>query len=396
MNISTCPNVLSHGELSDPLYCSTKCINQLPDFVIHQPGHGETQSATPIDETIQSKGNVGTNNVVLVFQNVFENQIEEVNLRKSFRASKLLAKLNDYVLDNKVKYGLNRFTNHSVLNFENSVFVSNLNKSYEPSSYEEASKDLNWINAMNNEMQALYENDTWELVDLPLEKNHLEENQLEWNHKLYERLKLVLNSLKMIINNGDVSLYLLVCVNDLVITGNSEFKIEEFKSFLNKKFKIKDLGELKLLACRHVVTHLLENIVLAHKETGDDKYLRNITSYQKLEPSVMTRRSVFTYCVFVNESLVFWKSKKQATLPKSSAEAEYRAMGLQLLVKLWAHVKVGTQDWSAVIVINHYQAPQITAGQSGCDTQPDVPTLTCAPVAHVRKTLKQMAFNLKL
>ncbi|GKF67887.1 hypothetical protein Tco_0197566, partial [Tanacetum coccineum] len=27
------------------------------------------------------------------------------------------------------------------------------------------------------------------------------------------------------------------------------------------------------------------------------------------------------------------------------------------------------------------------AGQSGCDTQPDVPTLTCAPGAHVRKTL---------
>ncbi|GKC38780.1 hypothetical protein Tco_1051164 [Tanacetum coccineum] len=28
------------------------------------------------------------------------------------------------------------------------------------------------------------------------------------------------------------------------------------------------------------------------------------------------------------------------------------------------------------------EAPQITAGQSGCDTQPDVPTLTCAPGAH--------------
>ncbi|GJX51860.1 RNA-directed DNA polymerase, eukaryota, reverse transcriptase zinc-binding domain protein [Tanacetum coccineum] len=28
------------------------------------------------------------------------------------------------------------------------------------------------------------------------------------------------------------------------------------------------------------------------------------------------------------------------------------------------------------------KAPQITAGQSGCDTQPDVPTLTCAPGAH--------------
>ncbi|GJX90221.1 ribonuclease H-like domain-containing protein [Tanacetum coccineum] len=48
---------------------------------------------------------------------------------------------------------------------------------------------------------------------------------------------------------------------------------------------------------------------------------------------------------------------------------------------------VSQPDWPAVIIINHYQAPQITAGQSGCDTQPDVPTLTCAPGAHVRKTL---------
>ncbi|GKC54674.1 ribonuclease H-like domain-containing protein, partial [Tanacetum coccineum] len=39
--------------------------------------------------------------------------------------------------------------------------------SFEPSSFEEASKDVNWINAMNDEMHALYENDTWELVELP-------------------------------------------------------------------------------------------------------------------------------------------------------------------------------------------------------------------------------------
>nr|GEX68394.1 ribonuclease H-like domain-containing protein [Tanacetum cinerariifolium] len=146
---------------------------------------------------IQSKVNFGTNNEVPVFQNNFENQKEEVNLRKSFRASKLLAKLNDYVLDNKVKYGLNRFANHSVLRSKNYVFVPNLNKSYDPSSYEEASKDVNWINDMNNQML------------------------------------------------------------------------------------------------------------------------------------------VFGYCVFVNGSHVFWKSKKQATLPKSSAKAEYREMASATCEIMW-------------------------------------------------------------
>ncbi|GJU58059.1 hypothetical protein Tco_1235825 [Tanacetum coccineum] len=40
---------------------------------------------------------------------------------------------------------------------------------------------------------------------------------------------------------------------------------------------------------------------------------------------------------------------------------------------------VSQPDWPAVIVINHYQAPQITDGQSGCDTQPDV------PLGHIKK-----------
>ena len=44
---------------------------------------------------------------------------------------------------------------------------------------------------------------------------------------------------------GSTVVYLIVYVDDLVITGNSESEIECFKTFLKNKFKIKDLGELK-------------------------------------------------------------------------------------------------------------------------------------------------------
>ncbi|XP_035838297.1 uncharacterized protein LOC118485894 [Helianthus annuus] len=45
--------------------------------------------------------------------------------------------------------------------------VINLKVGIEPYSYSEAVKDTRWIEAMNNEMEALHRNKTWEIVDLP-------------------------------------------------------------------------------------------------------------------------------------------------------------------------------------------------------------------------------------
>nr|GFA17454.1 hypothetical protein [Tanacetum cinerariifolium] len=88
-------------------------------------------------------------------------------VRRLSRQTKLPINLNDYVIDSKVKFGLNRVVNYYKLYGENLCFTTTLNKSFEPSNYKDGIHENNGVEDMNNEMESLNRNQTWEITDLP-------------------------------------------------------------------------------------------------------------------------------------------------------------------------------------------------------------------------------------
>ncbi|GKC50706.1 hypothetical protein Tco_1073451, partial [Tanacetum coccineum] len=59
-----------------------------------------------------------------------------------------------------VKYGIEKFVNYSSLKGANLCFATTINKSVEPSCLSDALSDPNWVDVINNEIEALNRNNT--------------------------------------------------------------------------------------------------------------------------------------------------------------------------------------------------------------------------------------------
>ncbi|GJX21812.1 ribonuclease H-like domain-containing protein [Tanacetum coccineum] len=94
--------------------------------------------------------------------------------RRSSKQSKLLVKLNDYVVNSSVRYGIEKFVCYYMLSESNLCFATNLNESIEPSCYEDVMCHINWLDAMNSKIKDLNSYSTWIVYDLPASRKPID------------------------------------------------------------------------------------------------------------------------------------------------------------------------------------------------------------------------------
>nr|GEY34020.1 hypothetical protein [Tanacetum cinerariifolium] len=236
-----------------------------------------------------------------------------------------------------------------------------------PKSYRDAFNDPNWQNAILDEYTALTENKTWTLVPRPPNtdivrcmwlfhhkyladgmlsryKACLVENgstQLE-RVDVDEKFSLVLNQppgfrdsahpdyVCLLQRQGIDIAYLLLYVDDIVLTASSEGLLQRIIGSLHQEFAMTDLGPLN-----YFLVGLL--LIMSSKLGVDGDSVSDSTLYRSLADLVAyydvdwagcptTRRSTSGYCVFFGNNLLSWSAKRQPTLSRSSAEAEYRGV----------------------------------------------------------------------
>ncbi|KAH0636990.1 hypothetical protein KY289_036905 [Solanum tuberosum] len=97
--------------------------------------------------------------------------------RKSSRPTKLPIWMSDYVSKGQGNancfYPVSQVVDYDHLSPMFGAALASYSSIREPTSYVEAVKDPNWVVAMQSEIQALQDNHTWSLVELPVGKKSI-------------------------------------------------------------------------------------------------------------------------------------------------------------------------------------------------------------------------------
>ncbi|GKB89852.1 ribonuclease H-like domain-containing protein [Tanacetum coccineum] len=106
-----------------------------------------------------------------------------------------------------------------------------------------------------------------------------------------------------IYTQGSQVAYLLIYVDDIILTASSQVLLQQIVDSLHKEFDMTDLGALNYFLGISTIRH----------PTG----------------------STSCYCVFLGDNLLSWSTKRQHTISSSSAEAKYRGVANVVAETAW-------------------------------------------------------------
>ncbi|RVX01781.1 Retrovirus-related Pol polyprotein from transposon TNT 1-94 [Vitis vinifera] len=160
------------------------------------------------------------------------------------------------------------------------------------------------------------------------------------------------HSVFIIITPWGSCIYLVVYVDDIVITGSDQDAQSSSGVVLSQRKYALDIleetgeplgdpgryrrlvGKLNYLTItRPDISFLTPGQGVLYENRGHTQVVGYTDADWAGSPT--DRRSTSGYCVFIGGNLISWKSKKQDVVARSSAEAEYRAMALATCELIW-------------------------------------------------------------
>ncbi|KAL6322398.1 hypothetical protein AAG906_007952 [Vitis piasezkii] len=145
-----------------------------------------------------------------------------------------------------------------------------------------------------------------------------------------------------ILHSGDIIIYLLVYMDDIIIISTNTNIIQRYIDLLGQIFSIKDLGVLSYFLSIEVLTtpssvlltqRCYISDLLARKKMSSAKPVAtplvtdgNLTLHSDWDGNKDDYTSTSAYIVYLSCHPISWSSKKQHAVARSSIEAEYRSI----------------------------------------------------------------------